>query len=152
MRYVCRLIMQLLAQLNAHEVRYLLLWDNAESEHSIGNFCVWIEPSHESKSRLLSLLANMGYAAEDTQLIRVTDFFQPFAFTLHLPSGLEVDIMTAPETCEPEQFEDFYAKSTPVYWEEISFHVVEWVDIDASYQSGGDYLTAPTLILKLRNE
>lgn len=148
--------MQLLAQLNEHEVRYLMLWDftrKGESAQSVGNFGLWLAPSYDNKSRFLSLLANMGYAPDDIQYLRYADFFNPYAFTLELPSGLEVDIMTAPEDCTPEDFEEYYQqRATPIKWEDISFHVIDWTELSGNHEAFTGQIAAVSRTIKMPKE
>ena len=143
--------MQLLAQLNEHEVRYLVLWDFTDADSSgrtVGNFGLWVDPNHDNKTRLLSLLANMGYPNEAIRQLRHVDFFVPFAFTLKLPSGLEIDIMTAPEDCDTERFEDYYQNATPVKWEDITFHLIEWAAVSDNHAAFTGQIAASTMLIK----
>ena len=146
--------MQLLILLNEYEVRYLLAWGFGENEaasvmQSNADFGIWIDPQDANKRRLLSVLLDMGYDPEDLGRLRMSDFFDPFVFSLHLPSGLVADFMTTLGELCFEHFADIYEQSPVLRLDDMSVRMLE-SGIVASLPEEADVAVKMVIKRKLR--
>lgn len=144
--------MQLLVQLNEYEVRYIVAWGVGEEppEGAPGDLGIWMAATPDNVSKLRSLLVNMGYDPEDVAALRGIDCFHQRPLSLHLPSGLIADFLTALPDFECEEFDARYAGAPVVRMDDISFRILENERLHPAGDMNTDWWQDPAVVVTKR--
>jgi predicted nucleotidyltransferase len=117
---------EFIQSLNDNQVRYLIIGGYAVALHGYPRYTkdidIWIEMSHDNASRLLSALAQFGFASLDLALDDFTTADQ--VIQLGYPPN-RIDIITTPDGVV---FEDCYPSRVEV---DINGLIVNFIDLES---------------------